>query len=139
MPARTLKANPDVARGVSEGKCPSAQAHYAASGYYEGRPQGAGGFDEGWYVARYPDVKRAILLGQSASGHEHYRGPGAKEWRSPNRAAEADIARWRHAVSEAASKPKSAAASVPAAKSAPPTIRQAMPRSRVRAAVSAAG
>ena len=100
--AAYLEANPDVAGSIRDGSCPSAQEHYATAGYYEGRASGDGSFDEAWYLNRYPDVRRAILAEQSASGADHYNGPGRREWRSPNRAAETEIARWHHAVTEAA-------------------------------------
>ena len=137
--AAYLAANPDVAAGVKAKLCPDARAHYVASGYYEGRPAGSAAFDEAWYVSRYADVKRALLLGQSASGHEHFAGPGVREWRSPNAAAEPDIARWRHAVTEAGSKDPhtsqvaTPAASAPAtAKAPPPRVSNADPGRRAR-------
>jgi hypothetical protein len=92
-------ANPDIADAIRRGKVASGRQHYLSSGYYEGRDTGPAGFDEAWYLQRYPDVQLAVQRGESASGLEHYRGPGMREWRSPNRAAEADIARWRKAIS----------------------------------------
>jgi hypothetical protein len=93
-----LAANPDVAEAVRRGKLASGREHYLATGYYEGRDTGYAGFDEAWYLKRYPDVMRAVQRGESASGLEHFRGPGIREWRSPNQAAEADIARWRSII-----------------------------------------
>jgi hypothetical protein len=114
-----LRANPDVARSVRDGKCSSPRAHYAELGFFEDRPPIKAGFDEDWYLDRYPDIKRAVAAGDCRSAYEHYCGAGVREWRSPNKAAEADIYRWHQAIS--ASKPvqESAAARAPARTAAP--------------------
>jgi hypothetical protein len=93
-----VAANPDIADAIRRGKVTSGRQHYLSSGYYEGRGTGHAGFDEAWYLQRYPDVQLAVQRGESTSGLEHYRGPGMREWRSPSRAAEADIARWRNII-----------------------------------------
>ena len=93
-----LLANPDVAEAMKQGKCASGRAHYLATGYFEGRDTGAAGFDHAWYLQRYPDVALAVQSGKAGSALQHYRQSGAREWRSPNRVAEADIARWRGAI-----------------------------------------
>jgi hypothetical protein len=95
-----FRSNPDVARSVRDGHCPSAWVHYLLTGYYEGRMAGRTGFDEAWYLERYPDIKRAIASGECQSGHDHYADAGIREWRSPNKTAEPDIFRWHQAVSE---------------------------------------
>jgi hypothetical protein len=118
---RYLAANPDVATAIRLGRCPGAKDHYVTVGYFEGRNTGNPEFDEAWYVGRYQDVGRAVESGVSASGLEHYLGPGAREWRSPNAAAEADIARWRNAVS---------AVNYPAKRSAKPAITEEKPQGR---------
>jgi len=99
-----LTANPDVAEAIRRGKCASALEHFLVTGYYEGRDTGHPEFDEAWYLQRYPDVLQAVRRGESKTGLEHFKGPGEREWRSPNKAAEADIARWRNALAPA--KPK---------------------------------
>jgi hypothetical protein len=93
-----VTTNPDIADAIRRGKVASGRQHYLSSGYFEGRDTGHAGFDETWYLQRYPDVQLAVQRGESATGLEHYRGPGIREWRSPNRAAEADIARWRQVI-----------------------------------------
>jgi hypothetical protein len=103
--AKYLAANPDVARAIKHGKCRSAHEHYLLTGYYEGRDTGHPEFDEAWYLQRYPDVKQAVSRGESKSGLEHYKGPGVREWRSPNKAAEPDIARWRSILAPAKPRP----------------------------------
>ena len=100
------------ADAVRRGKLPSGRAHFLATGYFEGRDTGHADFDEAWYLQRYPDVQKAVQRGLSASGLEHFKGPGMSEWRSPNKAAEADISRWRAAIAPqlAAAKTAQAAA-----------------------------
>jgi hypothetical protein len=100
-----VAANPDVADAIRLRKVASGLQHYLSTGYYEGRDTGQAGFDEAWYLQRYPDVATAVQNKESASGLEHYRGPGMREWRSPNREAEADIARWRSAIDPTDVKP----------------------------------
>jgi hypothetical protein len=82
-----LSTHADVARSVQQGKCPGGRQHYVASGYYEGRDIGRAGFDEAWYLERYPDVKKAVI--------------GSKEWRAPSKAAEPDLLRWQNAIKRA--------------------------------------
>ncbi len=103
-----LASNPDVATAIRRGEVASAHEHYVTNGYFEGREGAGPGFDEAWYLKRYPDVALAVKAGQWLSGWQHYRSEGMFEWRSPSRAAEADIERWRgvltahHAVPEPA-------------------------------------
>lgn len=117
-----LRANPDVARSVRDGACPSARKHYATLGYYEDRTPAKAGFDEEWYLDRYPDIRRAVAVGDCRSGHEHYSGAGLREWRSPNKAAESDIYRWHQAISASVQTTESAA---PAAAARTPLARRA--------------
>lgn len=97
-----LSANPDVAAAMKQGKCASGRAHYLSTGYFEGRDTLPAGFDAAWYLQRYADVALAVQRGKAASALQHFRQSGVQEWRSPNRPAEADIARWRSAVAPAA-------------------------------------
>jgi hypothetical protein len=108
-----LAANPDVAEAVRAGKLRSGHEHFVTVGYYEGRGTGYAGFDEAWYLQRYPDVLLAVKRGENASGLEHFRGSGLREWRSPNKAAEADIARWRSVIDPAGSGDATVAAETP--------------------------
>ena len=41
------------------------------------------GFDEAWYLARYPDVAEAVARGDFGSGLDHYRHHGRQERRTP--------------------------------------------------------
>ena len=102
-----LVLHPDVGAAIDRGECRNAKSHFLSAGYYEGRDTGFIGFDEAWYLARYPDVSAAVKQGKRQSGFEHFKASGAREWRSPNEAAEADIARWRRALkpSEPAASP----------------------------------
>ncbi len=128
-----VSANPDIADAIKRGKVASGRQHYLSSGYYEGRDTGHAGFDEAWYLQRYPDVQLAVQRGESSSGLEHYRGAGIREWRSPNRAAEADIARWRRAV-QGAQATEDKAESAQAARVPPRTKAEAPGKRRVAVA-----
>jgi SAM-dependent methyltransferase len=100
-----LLTYPDVAEAVAGGEFASGRAHYLGYGRREGRlpagaaaPGGAGakdapgaadataaGFDEAWYLARYPDVAEAVRRGDLRSGLEHYLACGRQEGRFPSR------------------------------------------------------
>jgi hypothetical protein len=41
------------------------------------------GFDETWYLSRYPDVAAAVARGACSSGHAHYLSHGKAEGRQP--------------------------------------------------------
>jgi hypothetical protein len=43
------------------------------------------GFDEEWYLERYPDIARAVAKGIIPSGYHHYKLQGFKERRLPLR------------------------------------------------------
>jgi SAM-dependent methyltransferase len=93
-----LASYPDAAEAVARGEFASGRAHYLGYGRREGRlpagaaaPGGAGakvaaaaGFDEAWYLARYPDVAEAVRRGDLRSGREHYLACGRQEGRFPH-------------------------------------------------------
>ncbi len=99
-----LASYPDVAEAVAQGGFASGRAHYLGYGRREGRlPAGAAapggaaardapgaedataaGFDEAWYLARYPDVAEAVRRGDLRSGLEHYLVSGRREGRFPS-------------------------------------------------------
>jgi SAM-dependent methyltransferase len=99
-----LVSYPDVAEAVARGEFASGRAHYLGYGRREGRlPAGAAasggaaakdapgaedataaGFNEAWYLARYPDVAEAVRRGDLGSGLEHYLACGRQEGRFPS-------------------------------------------------------
>jgi SAM-dependent methyltransferase len=104
---------PDVAEAVARGEFASGRAHYLGYSRREGRlpagaaaPGGAGaedapgaegataaGFDEAWYLVRYPDVAEAVRRGDLRSGLEHYLACGRQEGRFPSRGYQGGRAR----------------------------------------------
>lgn len=96
--AAYLEANPDVAAAVESGGWPSGRAHFAATGYFEGRATGPAVFSEDWYLAAYPDVREAVEKGEISSAEDHYFSAGMAEWRSPTPEAVDEVEQWQEAL-----------------------------------------
>lgn len=78
-----LATYPDVADAIRNGAFTSAQQHFVANGYFEGRIPFPHEVDEDWYVTNYPDVADSLKFGEIRSPHEHYAEHGYAEGRLP--------------------------------------------------------
>jgi hypothetical protein len=76
-----LAEYPDVAAAIAAGDIRSAQHHFIASGYFEGRLPSPLDLDEVWYLSTYPDVADGIAPGDFQSAQEHFREHGYDEGR----------------------------------------------------------
>jgi len=95
-------AYPDVAAAVDKGEVASELDHFIEGGYWEGRMPCSFAVNEEWYKRHYSDVREAIETGEIVSAHLHYNKTGYFEGRVPDAAAALVIAKWNHALAEAA-------------------------------------
>lgn len=95
--AEYLAQHQDVAAAVKAGKVRSGLAHYARSGYVEGRKVKQPRVDDQWYAEKYPDVASAVKNYQFPTVQAHYDLSALSEARSPNERAD-DLAKlWKTA------------------------------------------
>ena len=94
-----LRANPDVATAIANGRVETAFDHFIGFGYFEGR-RGAFEVDEAWYRSTYPDVDAAIAAGQLRSAADHFYEIGGAEGRGPSAAQTENAVRWKTALVE---------------------------------------
>jgi hypothetical protein len=78
-----LKQYPDVEEAVRKGTYKSAQHHFIAEGYFEGRRPCEMEIDESWYLKSNPDVAAGIRTGRIPSAKEHFSEHGYVEGRLP--------------------------------------------------------
>ena len=97
-----LSTYPDLAQARLDGTIKDAHAHFAETGFFEGRVGAPMEVDAGFYMREYPDVAHALQEGAVASATEHYVKTGAAEGRLPNPAAKQEIEAWMRLLREPA-------------------------------------
>jgi len=76
-----LRANPDVAMAIANGKLASAREHFVKWGYFEGRAGSEPAFDQSWYLRQYPDLAQAFKRGEARDLRGHFYEYGFAEGR----------------------------------------------------------
>ncbi|RZM77913.1 carbohydrate-binding protein [Leptolyngbya iicbica] len=84
-----LKANPDVAEAVQQGRLRYGFEHFVLYGMNEGRIPGAW-FDQRYYLEQNPDVAAAVKNGTVRSAIAHFFEFGHLEQRNPNAVFDAE-------------------------------------------------
>ncbi|HEX2941722.1 MAG TPA: hypothetical protein VHO91_11800 [Rhodopila sp.] len=78
-----LERYPDIADAIKEGIVMSAQAHFLADGYFEGRWPFPIKVDEEYYLEQNPGVADYVQRGLLESGQQHFNENGYMEGRLP--------------------------------------------------------
>jgi hypothetical protein len=93
-----LQQYPDVRAAILSGDIPSAEAHFRAAGYFEGRFPSSFPFDASYYFRAYADLATTFVESDKTGLKNHFQNKGYREGRAGVLEHFVDAERWRTAA-----------------------------------------